>query len=576
MEKGAMSARTEIPEQDESGVDVRRAETARQALFALGRAVKAVRLYPSGNTVVAGARRELFRRLESYLGEYGDLELTVTRAALHLDGVPVHEDEGAELDLAFQLTLESVREVTIYASVAEEEIDRFLGILSRLGRRREDEVDDLETLLWEEDLEGIDVLILDRFYDDLGDEEEFLEFVEEGEPDPDALAVAATEREELTEVLGEAAGPVLPPDPVNLGILDDDDRLRLEGVLAEEKRRDVMTTFGSILVDVLGVEDDRGAFERLAEVLGRQLRILLEQKELLRAARILGEAERALGGWDDPDRRSAVESALASLSTSAVLEELPDAVAEADEDGLADLRLLLSRIAGAEPDAVVRLLEQSDVRDLAIAALQDHLERLVPYLASRVRDPRPAVVVTVVKLLAGTGGRRAAEIVAEAAAHPETRVRVEAVRAAATMAEGHRVLQRALGDESEEVRLMALRSPVQALGPAIVRLLKERIASRDISASSFLEKRELFHALARAGGHDVVPFLARVLDRKPLFRKDRTDELRACAASALGAVGSKEALDALDRHLEDRSDRVREATFGALREATRRRKRRRT
>ena len=374
-----------------------------------------------------------------------------------------------------------------------EEMERFLVLLSTLGIRRDD-VDDLDTLLWQEDFQGISVLILDQFYDDVGDEEEYLEFVEEGSADPHAVATTATERHELVEVLGSDL-PLLPEhaDP-ELAALEPEDLLRVDRLLAEEMRRDPMTTFGSILVDVLAAEEDPEAFVRLGGVLGRQLRILVEQKDLLRAARISREAEGLLARTEDAERRRVVEEALASLPSTVVVEELADAVAEADEEGLADLRALLSRLASREPDAIVRLLELSELRDLATAALEDHLDRLVPYLATRVLDPRHAVVLSVIRLLACVGDDRAGAIVAEAQGHADPRVRIEVIRAAPSLPNGRHLLEAALADPVEDVRLAALRSPPRVLGDAILKRLETRVTSRDLGGCSFLEKREIFRS----------------------------------------------------------------------------------
>ncbi len=557
-----------LTDHDPSDLPVRdpRRAAARDVLSHFVRALKAVRLYPADNAVVQGSREDLICRLEQFLGEHGDLALSVTRGALHLDGETVHEDANSEMRLAFQLTIEGVREMVFHKGVAREEIAVLLRIFATLGMER-DEADDLDTLLWQEDLQGISILILDEFYDDVCDEEEYLEFVEEGVADPQAHAVNATEQDELIEVLGDACS-VPPSTGDEINVIGPEDRLRLEDLLIEQNKRDPMTTFGSILVDVLGVESDPLAHENLCGVLGRQLRVLAEQKELLRAARIAADAENLIQTLEDDARRQAIIDALATLPAKLIIEEMADAVAAADERGLDDLRRLLSRLVTRDPEAVVKLLERSDIRDLAIAALQDHLDRIIPLLAARVRDPRPDVVQVVARLLGETGNPRTLDLLGEIMRHADPRIRIAAIHAAATLNGGNALIEHALSDECENVRLAALRS--RGLGDALLVRLKERVAAREIANTSFLEKREIFHALARNGGPEIVPFLARVLRRRALFRRERLDELRACAASALGVVGTSEALEILDGHLEDRSDRVREATFGALRDAGRR------
>jgi HEAT repeat protein len=563
-----MNGSPRIPETELEAPDARQASLAGEVLSLLVRALKDVRLYPIGHRVVEAAITDFQVRLETYFEEYGDLILGIRRSTIEVGGLTVHDDAQSEHKLAMQLTLESVREITFHDSVTEDEIERFLAILSQVGRRS-DEVDDLDTLLWQEDLQGISVDILDMFYDDVGDEEEFLEFIEEGQADPQAGAIAATEHDEIVEVLGDA--PQLLGDATQgLGILDDEDRLQIEFLLTEAERRDHMTTFGAIIVDVLGVEDEPEAFEKLCSVLSRLMRILVEQKEILRAAQVAREVDGLLSQMKDEEHRRHVSEALESFPMEAVLGELADAVAEADEVGLGDLRALLSRLAMRDPDSIVKLLERSELRDLAMEALADHLDRLVPFLAARVNDPRPAVVLAVVRLLGGASGANVVDILVEAARHADARVRVEAVRAADGVPEARGSVEQALEDEDEEVRLAALRSPAAGRDEAILERIKKRATTKHLANASFLEKREVYHALARSGREEIVEFLARVLKRRPLFGRDRADEVRACAASALGAVGSAAAIEILERFLEDSSGRVRDAVFGALRDASRR------
>jgi hypothetical protein len=563
-----MNSGPRMPETDLDAPDAQHASVAGDVLALLVRALKDVRLYPTGHRVVKAALTDLYQRMESYFESFGDLRLKVTRSAIEVDGIPVHEDAQSEHKLAMQLTLESVREFTFHDNVSADEVQRFLGILSHLGRRSDD-VDDLDTLLWQEDLQGITVDILDMFCDGVGDEEEFLEFIEEGQADPHAAAVAATEHEEIAEVLGDVS-PLIGDATQGLGILNDEDRLQIEFLLTEAERRDHMTTFGAIIVDVLGQEEDPEAFERLCAVLSRLMRILVEQKEILRAAQVAREVDGLLSQLTDEEKRKHLSEALESFPMNAVLDELADAVAEADEIGLGDLRALLSRLAVREPDSIVKLLERSELRDLAMEALGDHLDRLVPFLAARVRDPRPAVVLAVVRLLSGSKDSHVLEIIAEAAQHADARVRIEAVRTAGALPDAQAVVEQALSDENEEVRLAALRTPVSSQSESIIELLKRRASTKHLASASFMEKREVFHAMARSNRDGMVPFLARILKRRPLFGRDRADEVRACAASALGAVGSQEAIETLERFLEDSSGRVRDAVFGAMRDASRR------
>jgi HEAT repeat protein len=79
------------------------------------------------------------------------------------------------------------------------------------------------------------------------------------------------------------------------------------------------------------------------------------------------------------------------------------------------------------------------------------------------------------------------------------------------------------------------------------------------------EKIAFFEAFGSVANADSVAMLDRMLNGKKLFGK-QSPELRACAAMALGKVGSPASRAALQRAMSDKEPMVRNAVMKALRQ----------
>jgi HEAT repeat protein len=130
---------------------------------------------------------------------------------------------------------------------------------------------------------------------------------------------------------------------------------------------------------------------------------------------------------------------------------------------------------------------------------------------------------------------------------------------------GEKGLRAALSDREYQVRIHALRC-IEELGLVSLRpVLEEMVEGRDFQARNLYEKQEVFRTIARLGGEDAIPFLDRMIEKRGLFRKSVSEEVRVSATSALGWIPggtAKERLLHLARH---GSKAVREAAEIAIR-----------
>jgi HEAT repeat protein len=126
-------------------------------------------------------------------------------------------------------------------------------------------------------------------------------------------------------------------------------------------------------------------------------------------------------------------------------------------------------------------------------------------------------------------------------------------------------LDRGLDDEDRDVRIAAVR----ALGNRNVRQAVQRLEAanngRRLQNADLTEKMAYFEAFGALSGDAGVPMLDGLLNKKGLFGKREDGEVRACAAMALGRIGTDAALAALRRAGADKDILVRNAISRALR-----------
>jgi HEAT repeat protein len=94
------------------------------------------------------------------------------------------------------------------------------------------------------------------------------------------------------------------------------------------------------------------------------------------------------------------------------------------------------------------------------------------------------------------------------------------------------------------------------------------VQGKSVKAADLTEKMAYFEAygsLARDAG---IPSLDKLLNERNFWGRRATPEIRACAARALGIIGSASALESLRRATNERDPMVRSAINRAMREKT--------
>ena len=126
-------------------------------------------------------------------------------------------------------------------------------------------------------------------------------------------------------------------------------------------------------------------------------------------------------------------------------------------------------------------------------------------------------------------------------------------------------LERGVEDDEREVRVAAIRAlQARAYRPVLPRL-EGIVKGRAIRDADLTEKMAAFEAYGSLCGNGGVAALGEMLNGKSLFGRREEPELRACAAVALGRIGTAEAQAALRQAANEKDVVVRNAVSRALR-----------
>lgn len=547
-----------------------------QELFlALDKAARARRLYAENNPVYQGFITNLIAAFAKLWDRVPSLTVSVDEQSFRCFGRTFGVGEARD-SLPFAFYKDGVRILTFLPGF-EDESERFLAVVNRARQMDQRSVDDLVTLLWEEEFTAFQYSYVDA--------------LAEGFDIPEAPTRPVFEGVELTLVQEEAKGP---------GEVEEQSPAVREGkasVVSSVTREDFEETLYFLEpeemeylrqeVEAEWVRDTKSGvldalFDRLEDPLpDRQLEVLrilsqllpayLGRGDLLSAARILEEINRAVsqGVLVSEDQRREASALIAALGDPQVLGQLIAAIEDGSIDPAAqELGVFLSNLG---PEALPLLIRTSETTEAA--ALRRRLLTAIEGLGGE----NPRVLIGLIGSDDAPTSMGAARLagqlgLADSAAHiaalfrradaPGRRVAIESLVQIKSSISMTAALE-ALEDDDREVRIAAARGLATARYQPARPRLEELIQARSVREADLTEQIAFFEAFGSVAGSENVKMLDRLLNGRRLLGK-QTPEIRACAAMALGRVGTGEAKQSLMEAAQDAHPMVRSAVGKAL------------
>jgi HEAT repeat protein len=543
-------------------------------LSTLGKTLRAYQMYAANNPVFKGFHDTLRAEFMGLWDQLDALELAVREDGFGYGGHVVTVGQGRD-SLAFAFYKDGIRYLKFLPGF-EAELPAFLEAVLR-ARKREDDADDMISVLWEEDFGSFQYGYVDLLTEGLA-------LPESAQMEPGDLGGSPAELEAVDEEAAEGGEPGQAAASLAAGLSRDDfdetlyfldqaEMSALRTAVQVEMERDLRRDVLNALFDRL---DDPGQPERKIEIMGildQLLPLFLSRGDMVSAAKVLDELDKLTESDSiDPALMERIDRLFKRLGDPEVLEQfvqaLEDGAVSPDSD---EVTLFFSRLHAEALPTLLRFSEMSEkpgVRDRLASAIDGLAARYPSEVESLLSSSEPALVKGAARAAGRVGLSQTMKGLQEALSHPDRDVRVSVVHALASirLTPALQALTIALRDEDREVRIAA----AKALG--MVRFASARDAlgaaldDRRLKDADLTEKMAFYEAYGAVGGNVAVERLDRVLNEKGFLGRRAPSDLRACAALGLGRVGSPAARAALQKAQSDEDPVVRTAVVRALKQ----------
>lgn len=542
-----------------------------------GKAARAHQLYLPNNPVYRTAIDTLRASFAPIWAETDEITLTVLESELRWYGAAVLGGEsgsgaGKSPDnLAWLFYKDGVRELKLMRGFEETEVVTFLEIIQRARKGSADE-DDLVTMLWEADFTCFTYKYIDLLQDGGGGADDVADGTE--------VAPAATDdvRRATQEAVEESrAGKIVNMAEFDstLYFLEEREIEYLQHEIAREYEQDLRSNLVAILLDIFETQQDAAIRSEVIGNLQTLMIHMLTAGHFRGVASVLREGQLALrrATGITPEHQKQLVQLSERLSA-------PDA--------LSQLLQSLDESPTLPPnDEVAELFDQLQPAALATVFQWLHkiqhegLRALVEHAAGRLAAANTTELVRLVSAgdeqVSAEAIRRAGALKAQAAvlalskilSEPDVLRRRLAVQALTEIGSpgALQVLERSIEDADRDVRLTAVRAlGLRTYRPALPRL-ESAIKSKALRDADLTEKMAFFECYGAVCGDAGVASLDATLNGKGFLGRREDPEIRACAAIALGRIGTEKSLDALRRAAAggDKEVVVRNAVSRALR-----------
>jgi hypothetical protein len=533
-------------------------KSAKDVIQALLKAKKTIRMYPENNPVYKKTIDDTFSRFTDFFAYRDELEMKLKQNEIFFNAEQIYFNPEKEDNLALFFFKDGLRELTFKGGLSSSELEEFLKIIA-LDFDREALDDDIVTLLWEKDFQNIKYVADEAFLmEDEDYETSAVNEIKQKAPDNDEVLKAYASAFEAEDVR----------DIAIINLTDKDLQL-----LVKEMEKDLLDKSGKIyeiLFEMLYQAESAAEYDDVLRLLKEVFLYCLRRKDLKIVVDVLKKTrdliEMSATSENIKRQMKLLLSSINSEESIRSVGEIFDSDADLDEDLLNEYMEFLDRNSIAPLISILGELESIHGRKILINILISLGKKDIQAIAKGLQDHRWYVVRNIIYVLRHIGDKKAVEYLLGTAKHTDERVRKEGIKALGELKSplALQTLRDCLGDPDPAIRRAAVRALGNIGSETAKRLILEKVSGKDFHDKGLDEKREFFEVLAHWNDADITDFLIRVLRKRPLFRRAKNDEYRACAAYCFGLMGNKDALPELHKLRDSKNKLLKEYVNAAI------------
>lgn len=502
-------------------------------MLALTKAVKAGQLYGMDHPSFRNFYTPFYQKLTDFLKMHNELNFEIEKFTfLHADRV-VYEDKEKDINIAFRLFRDGVRNVGFTDGLTSDELLHLLEIISQSPKEQ-----DIALSLWESDFTHINFYVVEE-------EEEVVDYripdLQVENIDYDATMNGIITKEKLD--INAAIIPDLNFEELN--------SLRTE-ILNDEKRS-ILPLAITTLTNFLNADKSQEVIDSLIELFEQCIdrrdfynaRIILHKFREYSDINVIGklENETMIMGFvnllnipEDEIFNEFIEF-LGLFSKKSIPNFLKIIASVGREDRLYAFRNQIASIAQGDPSYIAPLLQSENITTL----------------------------INAIAILAIMGLKETTSLLEPIFEHPEPKVRTQIILALEHLAQPT-LIAKFLDDPSSDIRIKALQALTKVKFPDIYPELLHRIQKKDFWDIDFAEQKEYFDCLVASGDDNLTKMLKKILFKWLLFGRKKYRSMRNLAALSLAQIGNDEALEILRQGIRKQNRDIRHACEMALKE----------
>jgi hypothetical protein len=360
-----------------------------------------------------------------------------------------------------------------------------------------------------------------------------------------------------------------------LYFLDEQEIEYLQTEIRREYQEDLRSKVSATLLDIFEQQTNAEVRSEIIEILDTLLVHLLTGAEFRGVAYLLREVQTVAQRAPElaPEHRQKLLDLANRLSTpealSQMLQSLDDATELPPPNELAELFEQLRPVALATVFGWLKKLQNGRLRPLLETAAERLASANTTDLVRLILAPEHDVAVEAVRRAASLKTPAAVQSLSKILDGKNVELRQLAVHALMEIgsAGALQALERAVEDSDREVRISSVRAFAARGYKPVLERLETAVKGKAIREADLTEKMAFFEGYGALCGDSGVEYLDALLNGKGFLGRREDAEVRACAAFALGRIGSVRATECLRKAAGEKDVVVRNAVNRALRGA---------
>jgi hypothetical protein len=503
-----------------------------EIIRSLAKAVKAIQMYHISHPSASNFYNPLYEEMVNYLKEHPIIEYQIDKFKINYRGKPVYREEEKEVNIAFKLFQNGIRNISFTNGIAFDELIRFLKIISTSSKE-----EDIALELWEGDFEHINFYVVEE-------EDEIIDYKV-----PDFAKMNVDYDAKLQEIIDrENIDLTVPIEPE----LSSEELQKLRSEIDEMDNSSAIPVAITTLISYLNTE-------KVHEIINS----LIELLELCMISRNFRDAIRIINKLNEyPDINP-----IARFETESIIVGFKDIINTTSEDTFNEFMSFISYFSKRAIPHLVHLMafikldkRLHELRKAVAYIAQDDPTALAPLLKSDDIN----ILVNAISSLALIRSKEIIDLLGPLKDHPDPLVRMGIITVYVEL-DSAALIAHYINDLDENVRIKALQALAKLKYTVIYYDLLRKIKNKTFRDLDFSEQREYFNCLVANGGHEVITELQKMLFKWILFGRKDYRIIRKLSAMALADIGTEHVLNILKEGARKRSKDINSACNMALR-----------